>query len=197
MNFIAYEGKQYVEKPQLIMRWPTARLTERLPQTVPLGYTIRTYGTGDEERFLELMAYGDFDPWDAEKLHYNMGRTLPDGWFFAINEESGRPIATVVCLHNYTDRMPFSGDIGWLVCDPRHRGQKLGFSLMAWATNRFLGAGYTDIRLGTEYYRLSAIKTYLRVGYLPVIYCEEVRNLWHQVCENLGWEYRPEDWPYE
>jgi hypothetical protein len=34
--------------------------------------------------------------------------------------------------------------------------------------------GYTRIQLHTEYYRLPAVKTYLRLGYLPVIHSQEM-----------------------
>ena len=77
-----YEGKTFPEKPQLVMRWPCSRLEKRLPQTIEDGYSIRTYQPGDEQRFLELMEFGEFDPWDEDKLRYNLNRTLPQGWFF-------------------------------------------------------------------------------------------------------------------
>ncbi len=58
-----------------------------------------------------------------------------------------------------------------------------------------MDADYEDIQLRTEYFRLPAIKTYLRLGYLPVLYCEEVEEMWREVCEQLPWEFSPDRWP--
>jgi GNAT superfamily N-acetyltransferase len=159
-----YEGKTFPEKPQLIIRWPRSRLEKRLPQTIEDGYSIRTYQPGDEQRFLELMEFGAFDPWDVDKLRYNLNRAIPQGWFFVVHTKPQLPVATVMCLHNYSEDTPFCGDIGWLACDPKHRGKGLGVQIMSWATNRFWEAGYSAIQLKTEFYRLPAIKTSITNG---------------------------------
>ena len=188
---------RYPEKPQLRMIWPSDRLGESIePDTAP-EYVIRTYQPGDEVFFLSLMAKMDFDPWDEEKLHYNMSRVLPDGWFFAIETASETLVGTAMCLHNYTDNTPFTGDVGWLACDSNHRGRGLGYALIAHVTNRFLRAGYSRIQLHTEYYRLPAAKTYLKVGYLPVMYAPEMYSLWQEICTQLGWEFTPDVWPVD
>ena len=62
-------------------------------------------------------------------------------------------------------------------------------------TNRFRAAGYVRIQLHTEYHRLSVIKTYLKLGYVPVMYCQEVYELWEAGCRKLDWPYTPEEWP--
>jgi mycothiol synthase len=58
-------------------------------------------------------------------------------------------------------------------------------------TQRFLDAGYTKIQLHTEYYRLPAIKTYLKLGFVPSIASSEDADLWADVCEQLNWPYQP------
>ena len=186
---------KHPEKPQLWMIWPPDKLGVALePNTAP-GYVIRTYRPGDEANFLSLMGRMDFDPWDDEKLRYNMARIIPDGWFFAVQRASESIVGTAMCLHNYSGSTPFTGDVGWLACDPCHRGQRLGYSLTAYVTARFLRAGYTRIQLHTEYYRLPAVKTYLNLGYLPVIHSQEMVSLWQEICEQIGWEFTPDAWP--
>jgi len=176
------------------MIWPPDKLGAALePNTAP-GYVIRTYRPGDEAHFLSLMAKMDFDPWDDEKLRYNMARIIPDGWFFAVERASESIVGTAMCLHNYTGSTPFTGDVGWLVCDPCHRGHRLGYSLTAYVTARFVHAGYARIQLHTEYYRLPAVKIYLTLGYLPVIRSREMYCLWQEVCEQIGWEFTPDAW---
>ena len=133
------------------MIWPQDKLGESIePKTAP-RYTIRTYQIGDEAPFLSLMSKTDFDPWNDEKLRYNMSKIIPDGWFFAVETASESIVATAMCLHNYSGSTPFTGDVGWLACDPGHRGHGLGYSLTAHVTNRFLRAGYVQIQLYPSY----------------------------------------------
>jgi len=177
------------------MIWPGRALPGPPRPEPPSGYAIRTYQPGDEAPFLSLMAAGDFDPWDEEKVQFNRNRVLPGGWFFAVVEATGEIVATAMCLHNYTGTSPFTGDVGWLACDPAHRGRGLGMALMIHVTRRFLDAGYTRIQLHTEHYRLAAIAIYLKLGYVPVLETASASVLWQELCERIHWTYTPDRWP--
>lgn len=181
------------EKPQLCMAWPVSELRRFPAYIIADGYSVRTFQPGDEQPFLELMSAMDFDPWDEAKLNFNISKVLPGGWFFTV-DSAGRPVATAMCLHNYSGDTPFTGDVGWLACHPDHRGNSLGFCLTASVTQRFLDAGYTKIQLHTEYYRLPALKTYLKLGYVPLISSPETTALWKEVCAQLNWPFTPEMW---
>jgi mycothiol synthase len=184
----------YPEQPMLQLVWPTHQRPEFIEPHVPSGYAIRTYQPGDEHPFLALMAVTDFDPWDDAKLQYNLARIIPDGWFFALDSTTQNAVGTAMCLHNYSGHTPFTGDVGWVACHPAHRGHGVGYSLTAAVTNRFRSAGYTRIQLGTEYYRLPAIKTYLKLGYLPRLYCPEMYPMWEAICAQIAWPFTPETW---
>ncbi len=181
------------EKPQLHMVWPASERPQ-CPAVAPApGYTIRTYQDNDEQAFLHLMSQSDFDPWDDEKLSDNMNLVIPAGWFFAVDSE-GRIVATAMGLHNYSGLSPFTGDVGWVFCHPDHRGHALGLALCARVTQRFLEAGYTKIQLHTEYYRLPAIKTYLKLGFVPAVASSEDASIWADVCKQLNWPYELNAW---
>jgi len=183
----------YPEKPQLHMVWPFAT-GRACPQfSTADGYSIRTFQPGDEAAFLDLMAHLDFEPWDKAKLAYNLNKVIPEGWFFAA-DCSCRIVATAMCQHNYSGQSPFTGDVGWVACHPDHRGKGLGLALCARVIQRFLEAGYTAIQLHTEYFRLPAIKTYLRIGFVPLINSSEVSSLWQEACTRLDWPFTPETW---
>lgn len=182
----------YPEKPQLYMIWPQNKVVE-CESILPIDYSIRSYKVGDEEKFLGLMGKLDFDPWDEDKLKNNMAKIIPEGWFF-VEDKYKEVIATAMCLHNYSGQFPFRGDVGWLACDPEHRGQGIGYVLAEYVTKRFLSAGYSCIQLSTEYYRLPAIKIYLTLGYRPVLYSTEIVLMWQDICNKLDWEYTPNIW---
>jgi mycothiol synthase len=183
----------YPERPQLRMVWPFARLRECPPMHPTAGYSIRTFQPGDETAFLELMSSLDFGPWDEAKNSYNLNKIIPGGWFFA-TDTSGRIIATAMCLHNYSGQSPFTGDVGWIACHPDHRGNSLGLALCSCVTRRFLEAGYTAIQLHTEYFRLPAIKLYLKLGFVPSITSPEASSLWEETCSRLGRPFTPDLW---
>ncbi len=184
----------HIEKPQLRMVWPLDRIHTPPDITAPDGYTMRTYRHGDEARFYEIMDLAGWPGWNTDRLKSSLSRILPGGWFFAIEEETGKAVASAMCIHNYSEQHPFWGDLGWLACDPEHTGKGLGYFLSAAVTARFISAGYSNIGLHTEYYRLPAIKTYLKVGYMPLIDRTETQEMWDEVCRELQWPFTPEQW---
>jgi mycothiol synthase len=184
------------EKPQLRMIWPQQLVGfSELPASS--GYHIRTYRPGDEVSFLGLMDKGDFDPWNDEKLQANIAKILPESWFFAVETKTEDVVGTAMCMHNYSGQMPFTGEVGWVACDPNHRGHGLGYFLVASVTARFLDIGYKRIQLYTEIFRLSAIKTYLKLGYLPDLGSPAKLAAWKDACEQVGWPFTPDQWQQE
>jgi mycothiol synthase len=183
------------ERPQLRMRWIGRMPGAPNGVAPPKGYHTRIYLAGDEPRFFELMGRCGWPGWDAERLSYSLQRVLPDGWLMAIDEAEDRIVGSVMALHNYTGNRPFSGDLGWLAVEPAHRGRGVGMFLGAGATWRLYGAGYLDIGLGTEDFRLAAIKVYFKLGYVPVLTSEEVSARWQAICVQLGRPFTPEAWP--
>ena len=176
------------------MIWPIGKTISREELNAPGGYSIRTYLPGDEEAFLRLTVEGEFDRFDQAKLQFNMAKVIPDGWFFATRMDTPAVCGTAMCLHNYSGRKPFTGDVGWVVCSPTDRGHGLGVCLTARVTQRFIRAGYSLIQLHTEHYRLAALKTYLRTGYIPTIESSEAHSLWEGVCARLRWQFTPDLW---
>ena len=182
------------QHPTLFMLWPTGAQPAPAEPEIAAGYAIRTFRPGDQDEFMRLMALTDFDRFDQAKLDYNVARIIPGGWFFAVREATGEVVGTAMCLHNYTGNTPFGGHVGWVYVRPEHTGCRLGYALTACVTRRFLEAGYRRIELGTEHYRLPAIKTYLRLGYRPVLYGPRMPAIWADICAKIGWPYEPERW---
>lgn len=62
------------------------------------------------------------------------------------------------------------------------------------ATTRLIQAGYSNIRVVTNDHRLSALKVYLKIGFVPFLYTEDSEGRWKVVCDNLNWSFTPNDW---
>jgi mycothiol synthase len=132
--------------------------------------------------------------WNDEKLWPWMARIPPESWFMAVHVESGEIVATAMGLHDHTELHPFGGELGWVAGDPAQAGKGLGMAVSAAVTARLIAAGYRDIHLYTEHWRLAALKTYLKLGYVPFLYTPEMPERWRAICEQLQWPFTPEMW---
>ena len=181
-------------KAQLQMMWPERSLDSPPAVRVPDGYDLRTYRPGDEARFYEVMALAGWPGWDDEKLKPYLARTLPEAWFLAIHLASGRIVASAMGIHDHSEVHPFGGELGWVAADPTHSGKGLGAAVCSAVTARLIGAGYRDIHLYTEDWRLPALKTYLKLGYAPFLFAPDMPRRWEAICTQLHWPYTPEAW---
>jgi mycothiol synthase len=132
--------------------------------------------------------------WNDAKLQPWMERIPPESWFMVVHGESGEIVATAMGLHDASELHPFGGELGWVAADPTHAGRGLGMAVSAAVTARLIQAGYRDIHLYTEHWRLAALKTYLKLGYVPFLYAPEMPARWQAVCEQLQWPFTPERW---
>ena len=180
---------------QLQMVWPEEKLDAPPVVPLPAGYTLRTYQPGDEPRFYELMELAGWPGWNDDKLQPWLSIILPEGWFMAIYQGSSQIVATAMAVHNYKKVNPFQGEVGWVAADPVHTGNGLGMVVVAAVTTRLLDARYRNIRLYTEDFRLAALKVYLKLGYIPLLYTPEMPARWQAICAQLQWPFTPEVWP--
>jgi mycothiol synthase len=179
---------------QLQMIWPRQRLADPPVISVSPGYQLRTYRPGDEARFYEVMEIAGFTDWTDDVLRPWLAKILPDGWFFVV-DATGAIVATTMATHNPTDRHRFGGELGWVASDLAHKGHGLGVAVCAAVINRFLRAGYRNIYLNTDDFRLPAIKTYLRLGFVPLLFSADMHDRWQTICDQLNWPFTPADWP--
>lgn len=158
--------------PQLRMeiRGLAKRLSSESGPTPPARYGLRTFRPGDEDAWLALLQSGEFGAWDRVRLDLMLRnphvRVPHDGIFFATVDD--RPVGTAsTYLHPVDDRI--DPELGWVVVNPSHRGHGLG-SLVCQAVLEYVGRlGYDHAYLLTDDFRLPAIKTYLRLGFEPVL----------------------------
>ena len=111
-----------------------------------------------------------------------------------VHEESNEIAATAMALHDHTWLHPFCGELGWVAGDPAHAGRGLGLAVCAAVTARFIAVGYRQIHLYTEDFRLPALKTYLKLGYIPFLSTPEMPERWRAVCAQLRWPFTLEVW---
>ncbi len=179
---------------QLRMVWPEYLLNVPPAVHPPPGYSWRTYQPGDEPSFYLIMERAGWPGWNSDKLRPWQLRMLPAGWFMAIHEESGSIVATAMALRDQSEFHDLGGELGWLAADPAHAGKDLGLAVSAAVTARLIHEDYRHIHLYTEDWRLAALKTYLKLGYMPFLYLPEMLERWRAICTQLQWPFTPDKW---
>ncbi len=197
MQTIRSEPEQNKESSpsQLKMMWPEQRLSTPPTPQVPLGYRLRTFQPEDKADFYHLMALVGWTHWGDDMLQEQSDRIIPENWILAVESSSDKLVASTMGLRNRPDHKPFDGELGWVAANPDHTGRGLGMAVCAAATAGLIRSGYQKIHLFTDDHRLPAIKTYLRLGYIPLLYLPDMAERWRIICAQLGWDYTPEAWP--
>jgi GNAT superfamily N-acetyltransferase len=119
-------------------------------------------------------------------------RILPDGLFAARLADSDEVVGTASAVNNPRGGryyFPGGGQIGYLVVAAEHRGHGVGHALVAAALGRLRAAGYCTIWLGVQEWRLPAIVTYLKNGFVPFLHDPDpdaLASRWRVVFQNVG-----------
>ncbi len=182
------------EPAQLRLVWPGRRLESPPVVRLPSGYSLRTHRPEDTPPFYRLMARAGWPGWDDETLRPWLPRILPEGWFLVVHTASGGIVATAMALRDRAEFGQPGGELGWVAADPDHRGRGLGLAVSAAATARLIRAGFRYIHLYTEHWRLPALKTYRKLGYVPLLDGPGAEAQWRAVCAQIGWPFAPEEW---
>lgn len=175
---------------QLRMIWPEDRLND-LPSVPALeGYTLRQLESGDRDAYRALIKLSDLGDWDDAAMDTHSGKVIDGGFFVVIHDDSGDLVATTMANNAPNADYPEGGELGWVAGDPEHKGKGLGYLTCAAVTAFLLEHGYTQMYLMTDDFRLPAIKTYLKLGWVPDYYDDTMADRWKAVCEKLGWDLR-------
>jgi mycothiol synthase len=174
--------------------WPSSRLVDPPAWTLPPAYSLRFYQAGDELAYFTLMERAGYPGWTLHEFGLWLQKALPTGFFMAFDRATGQLAATAMACHNPTPLHPLGGSVSCVATDPDHRCRGLGYAVAAAATCRLVEAGYREIYMLTDDWRLGAIKIYLRMGWQPHMFRDDMPDKWRAVCESIHWPYTPELW---
>jgi len=79
-----------------------------------------------------------------------------------------------------------TGILHYVATRPDHAGKHLGLTVSLAALHKMAEEGRSSALLLTDDFRLAAIKTYLRLGFEPLLVHENQRERWRAVFEGLG-----------
>jgi mycothiol synthase len=171
------------DQPGLMMRRPDLRNLP--PIELPEGYAVRHYNPGDEQAWNTIIHEGFSPNYDFDKHMKGDAAFVPERvWFITKNDV---PVATASAwlLSRFGPHTGLMHMVGTL---SGHQGKRLGYWVSLAAMHRFLTEGRLDAMLQTNDFRLPAIKTYLNLGFEPVLIHENQRSRWHTIMQKLGCE---------
>lgn len=156
---------------------------------VPEGYVLRQLQDSDERQY-DALFHLAFE--DEGRYSEILERTLNGGFFVVENLASRQLVASCLAMRGSSSpRHPEAGQLGWLVTDPSHTRKGLATIVSSCATNRLAAERYTQPFLGTEDVRIPAISIYLKLGWRPYIYREDMESRWRSIFGCLGREFEP------
>jgi mycothiol synthase len=182
--------------PAMYMVWPIDRLPTAPAVILPDGYVVRQCVEPD---LSAVRAVIDSDePVHDQAWESFRDSILPGGAFLIVEADTGKAVATASASHNPRATryyFPFGGQIGYVAVDPMHRGKGLGRAVVTLAVARLIDAGYRNIFLGVQGWRLPAVRCYLSVGFVPLLHIEELAPRWRRICEQIGRGVHEAEWP--
>lgn len=186
-----------VGSPDIILVWPPKR--ELVTPATPAGYVVEVLPPALDAAWIDIhrravpsFGAGDLAAW----LERYRSLALPDGILAAAHEETGERVATAGSIAHSKDGMfPEGGQLAWVATVPKHRGHGLATWLSALATDRLLRESFRTIFLCTGDEMTTAVRVYLRLGYLPCLYASDQQDRWARICEAIGHPFEPDRWP--
>ena len=170
-----------LEPAQLRMRH--SQRPDQLPRwSPPPDYDLRPYQPEDDPALRELLTIAGFS-----------NKATDDGYSTLINQEEAVPGTRVVEHNGQIVAATFGGrwneqvgKLDYVSGSPDHRGRSLGFGVCVAVMRYLYEAGYKTVQLNTDDWRLPAIRTYLKIGFEPCHYREDMKGRWERVMGRLS-----------
>jgi mycothiol synthase len=151
-------------RTRLFMRRPWLDDLPELP-ALPPGYILSAYEPDDLPALATLLTRAFGDQWGEEQVRHRLAEA-PDVEAIYVIAHQDRLVATA-SARVMPDVYPGSGYLHWVGTDPDYQGKRLGTLASIRVLHHFRDAGLRDAVLETQTYRVRAVRTYLRLGFVP------------------------------
>ena len=161
-----------------------------LPEyTLAEGFTLRMYQPGDEPAWTEICSYGLLNPEDLaegwNKCMVPFETLVPERDVYFICDKTGKAVATCTAFA-LSDTVCLLHMLGAL---PEARGHRLATSMTAFGVCKMakeMPAEDKMMRLKSDDFRVSAVRTYLQCGFQPVLFDTGMQERWTAICDKLN-----------
>ena len=174
-------------RPQLVMRRDDL---DGLPAvSLPEGYIIRSYEPGDDAAWNRII----WEAFQEDNRERDFERTMrqneafqPDRVLFVCKGEETVATASAWNSSRLAPEVGILHYVGTLLAE---RGRGLGLQVSLACLHKMISEGRRMAVLQTDDFRIPAIKTYLKLGFRPMLVHENQRKRWRDVFEQMGRPY--------
>ena len=153
---------------------------------IPEGFVLRTLKADEKIKWEEICNQAftwenHFESVISEKAGY-----VEDGVFVIADGEKIIATGTALCTREQPDGY---GYVHMIAADKNYSGKRLGYEITAAVLRRLRQDGFEKAELNTDDFRLPAIKSYCKLGFIPDLSRDEtMRGRWEKIYEIFGWE---------
>ena len=176
------DSAQDGSKPQLFMRQPDLRGLPPGPPPPP-GYELRPAAAGDYEEIAGLLSEAYGDTWDADRVAAEFSPGNGVGATYVVAAPAG--VVATAAARLLPGRYPGWGYVHYVGARRSERGKRLGEIVTRQVLAHFAADGLSEAVLETDDFRLPAIWTYLRLGFVPEPRAPGDAVRWSAVLRNL------------
>ncbi len=172
-----------MSETQLFMRLP--ELSDLPPAPLyEARYALRTAVSADYGQLAELLSEGFEGQWDAERVaaEFSPGNGVEATYVIV----SSAGVVGTASARFLPDRYPGAGYVHYVGVRVSDRGQRLGEVVTGRVLDHFAAAGLDQAVLETDDFRLPAVRTYLRLGFVPEPRAPGDARRWSKVLRNLA-----------
>ena len=160
--------------PQLCMRLP------RLAFEVVPGDDFSEMATEEDAGGIAALLSAAFqEEWDADRVVRDLGPAQGVDASYVVRDQ-GRVVAVASARH-LPEVFPGSGYLHYVAADASQSGRGLGAVVTKAVLRHFLDEGVGSAILETDDFRLPAIRTYLKLGFVPEYRHDEDQVRWSRV----------------
>lgn len=142
----------------------------------------RPAGPTDAPALATLLSAAYDEHWDAGRVH-SVLLDAPDVRTTYLIEEDGEVVATASA--RYLDEYAGAGYLHYVAADAARTGRGLGRDVTVAVLREFVGQGLGRAVLETDDFRVPAVITYLRLGFVPEYRDEAERLAWSRLVRVL------------
>lgn len=167
--------------PQLVMF--RSSLSDLPSLQLHADYSVRTYQPGDDAAWNAIIKQSFLKDCDFAKEISGRDLFKPERVLFVCHH--GQPVATACAWYKpeWDEQTGYLHMVGAL---PSQSGKKLGYAASLAALQQMQREQRKSAVLNTDDYRLPAIHTYWKLGFVPQIVHENQVQRWKLIAEKLG-----------
>ena len=171
------------KKPPLMMLY--SHLDHLPERTVPEPYGIRSEGPGDDKAW-ERIITESFQVTFSYRMMTEDKAYRPERVLFVVDGKD-IPVATAASWVT-SDYPPDCAVLHMVGAMAEHSGHRLGFYVSLAAMEQARKEGFSRMVLRTDDFRIPAIKTYIRLGFVPCIVHENHISRWQEILKKINRE---------